>query len=73
MGFSNTEELDNAITTCIKLVKTAEDGSQRKKDLTAQLVQLRLKLHELKVTYPLIIHFHENISGIDTELVWTEL
>ena len=53
MGFSNTEELENAITACTQLINTTEEKSQRKKDLITQLIKLRLKQHELKVTYSL--------------------
>lgn len=49
MGFSSYEELENAISTCKQLIRQAPEKSQRKKDLVTQLVQLRLKLHELKV------------------------
>ncbi|XP_057291424.1 uncharacterized protein LOC130614043 isoform X2 [Hydractinia symbiolongicarpus] len=48
MGFSSYEELENAISTCKQLIRQAPEKSQRKKDLVTQLVQLRLKLHELK-------------------------
>eukprot|EP00111_Clytia_hemisphaerica_P023769 TCONS_00070039-protein len=48
MGFSSTEELENAIATCKQLIKQTPEKSTRKKDLVQQLIQLRLKLHEIK-------------------------
>ena len=49
MGFSSTEELENAIATCKQLIKQTPEPSTRRKDLIQQLIQLRLKLHEIKV------------------------
>lgn len=51
MGFSSTEELENAIAMCKQLIKEATDKSSRKRDLVVQLVNLRLRLHEAKVRF----------------------
>ncbi|XP_054714158.1 differentially expressed in FDCP 8 homolog [Uloborus diversus] len=46
--FSTTEELEMAIKRCKEMITEAEDRSDRKKQLVAKLVQLRLKLEEIK-------------------------
>ena len=50
MGFSSLEELENAIASCKQLINASPEKSKRRDDLVTQLVQLRLKLHELKDT-----------------------
>lgn len=49
MGFSSTEELENAISKCKHMIKQCPEQTTRGKDLVQQLIQLRLKLHEIKV------------------------
>lgn len=47
-GLSNTEELEMAIENCKELIGRAQPHSDRHKNLVQKLVQLRLKLQELK-------------------------
>ncbi|KAL8609082.1 hypothetical protein ACOMHN_033675 [Nucella lapillus] len=47
-GFSKTEELEMAIDNCKGLIRKASPNSDRQKNLVQKLVQLRLKLQELK-------------------------
>jgi hypothetical protein len=51
MGFSSTEELEHAIGTCKHLIKQSSETSPRRKELVQQLIQLRLKLHEINVCF----------------------
>eukprot|EP00795_Rhopilema_esculentum_P001579 gene1579-16031_t len=48
MGFTNDEELENAIETCKERIKSLPPDSEERKHLVIKLVQLRLKKHELK-------------------------
>ena len=48
-GFSRTEELEMAIVNCKDLILKAIPNSGRQKNLVRRLVQLRLKLQEMKV------------------------
>lgn len=50
-GLSKQEELEMAIETCKEMISTAPDNSERKKRLVKKLVELRIQLHELKVSY----------------------
>lgn len=47
---SSTEELEMAIETCKDMIVTAQKDSDKQKNLVRKLVQLRIKLQELKVT-----------------------
>ncbi|XP_076471617.1 differentially expressed in FDCP 8 homolog A-like [Babylonia areolata] len=47
-GFSKTEELEMAIDNCKDLIRKSNPNSDRQKNLVQKLVQLRLKLQELK-------------------------
>lgn len=49
-GLSKTEELELAIGNCKELIQSATQNSDRQKNLVRKLVQLRLKLQEMKVT-----------------------
>ena len=49
MGFSSQEELQNAIASCKVLIKSSPEKSERRKELVAQLIQLRLKQQEQEV------------------------
>ena len=46
---SNTEELEMAIETCKDMILDAPPHSDKQKNLVKKLVQLRMKLQELKV------------------------
>lgn len=46
---SSTEEMEMAIENCKELIDQAQPHSDRHKNLVQKLVQLRLKLQELKV------------------------
>ena len=48
-GLSSTEEMEMAIENCKELIGRAQPHSDRHKNLVQKLVQLRLKLQELKV------------------------
>lgn len=47
-GMSNTEELEMAIETCKDMILDAPPHSDKQKNLVKKLVQLRMKLQELK-------------------------
>ncbi|CAL1547265.1 unnamed protein product [Lymnaea stagnalis] len=47
-GLSGSEELELAIENCKELIKEAQHGSDKQKNLVMKLVQLRIKLHEVK-------------------------
>ncbi|KAK7478602.1 hypothetical protein BaRGS_00030134 [Batillaria attramentaria] len=47
-GLSRTEELELAISNCKELIQSAAPNSDRQKNLVRKLVQLRLKLQEIK-------------------------
>ena len=46
---SNTEELEMAIETCKDMILDAPQHSDKQKNLVKKLVELRMKLQELKV------------------------
>ena len=48
-GLSQAEELEMAIDQCKELIRKATPHSDRQKNLVQKLVQLRLKLQEMKV------------------------
>jgi len=48
-GMSSTEELELAIETCKDMILLSQKDSDKQKNLVKKLVQLRLKLQELKV------------------------
>ena len=54
-GMSSTEELEMAIETCKELILLAPPNSDKHKNLVKKLIQLRLKLQELKVPLCLAI------------------
>ena len=58
MGFTNDEELENAIETCKERIKSLPPDSEERKHLVIKLVQLRLKKHELKVCLRLRLLFY---------------
>ncbi|ESO97291.1 hypothetical protein LOTGIDRAFT_114879, partial [Lottia gigantea] len=47
-GLSNKEELELAIDTCKDLIKDAKPNSDKHKNLVKKLIQLRLKIQEIK-------------------------
>ncbi|XP_053384754.1 differentially expressed in FDCP 8 homolog [Mercenaria mercenaria] len=47
-GMSSTEELEMAIETCKEMIITAQPHSDKQKNLVKKLIQLRIKLQELK-------------------------
>ncbi|KAG1689651.1 Differentially expressed in FDCP 8 [Nymphon striatum] len=47
-GMTSAEELEMAIDNCKEMILTCEDNSERKKNLVKKLVQLRMKLQEIK-------------------------
>ncbi|XP_059162557.1 differentially expressed in FDCP 8 homolog [Physella acuta] len=47
-GLSSTEELELAIENCKEMIKESQVGSDKQKNLVLKLVQLRIKLHEVK-------------------------
>ena len=47
---SNTEELEMAIETCKDMILDAPQHSDKQKNLVKKLVELRMKLQELKVS-----------------------
>ncbi|EDO45985.1 predicted protein, partial [Nematostella vectensis] len=46
MGFSTTEELQNAIHSCKDMIRAAPEHSAEKKKLVEKLIQLRVRLQE---------------------------
>ncbi|KAL3841852.1 hypothetical protein ACJMK2_019949, partial [Sinanodonta woodiana] len=47
-GLSSTEELELAIGTCKDMIKESQPNSDKQKNLVKKLVQLRMKLQEIK-------------------------
>ncbi|XP_005091069.2 differentially expressed in FDCP 8 homolog [Aplysia californica] len=47
-GLSDVEELELAIDNCKELIREAAQGSDKQKNLVLKLVQLRIKLQEIK-------------------------
>ncbi|KAK0044475.1 differentially expressed in FDCP 8 [Biomphalaria pfeifferi] len=47
-GLSCSEELELAIDNCKEMIRDATPGSDKQKNLIMKLVQLRIKLHEVK-------------------------
>lgn len=48
-GLSTVEDLELAIETCKDLISHAAEKSDKQKALVKKLIELRIKLHEIKV------------------------
>ena len=57
-GLSSNEELEMAIDNCKEMIGKAQPHSDRMKNLVQKLIQLRLKLQELKVVISKIYTQH---------------
>lgn len=58
---SNTEELEMAIETCKDMILQAPPHSDKQKNLVKKLVELRMKLQELKVR-PKLKNIHAGVK-----------